>query len=93
MNNPNEIQLLANALSLWMQTQVIPLIKNYPDRMAELKACLDGDGEVHIVYSIRAATISVIADNYAEQASAEVYRQIIAPADAGSALLADSIQQ
>jgi hypothetical protein len=48
-----------------------------------MKACLEGDGEVHIVYSTRAATISVIADNYAEQASAELYRQTIAPADAG----------
>ncbi len=83
MNNPNQTQLLVGALSVWMQTHVIPLIKNYPDLMAEMKACLEGDGEVHIVYSTRAATISVIADNYAEQASAELYRQTIAPADAG----------
>ncbi len=92
MNNPNQTQLLVGALSLWMQTHVIPSIKNHPDLMADIKACLEGDGELHIVYSTRAATISVIADNYAKQASAELYRQTIAPEDARFALLADSIQ-
>ncbi|HET8668819.1 MAG TPA: hypothetical protein VFM10_12620 [Terriglobales bacterium] len=89
MMDPRFSKILKSALSFWL-TSAIEHVKDHAERMEELKKCTAGDqGEVRIIYHVKANVVSLETLNMAEGKFRELFREQLAPEDAGFALPPD----
>jgi hypothetical protein len=72
--DPNTTGQLTAALRPWVK-DALGYIKQRPDLVAEMAKCLNQDGDVRIVFHIRANAITVEAADYNEGTMAELFRQ------------------
>jgi hypothetical protein len=82
-----DLELSANlktALSAWV-AEAVQHIKDRSE-LAELKKCMDGDGDVRIVFSARRNAIVIETLNFAEQTATEIFREELVPWLGGFAL-------
>jgi hypothetical protein len=78
--NPKTTSELTTALRPWVN-DALAYIKERPDLWAELVKCMTADGDVRVVFHIRANAITVEAADYTESTVAELFRQQIVPED------------
>jgi len=73
---------LTSALQPWLNEALLYL-RQQPDLMAELRKCMNGDGDVRIVFHTRANALTIEAADYAESTVAELFRQTLVPSGDG----------
>ena len=73
---PETVDAVTTALRPWLQ-EALDLVKNRPDLMAEVRECMNGDGDVRIVYYSRAKAITLEAVNYNAGTCAELVRNYL----------------
>jgi hypothetical protein len=83
--DPQLTAALKAALNLWVSA-AMRYIDGRPVQMAELRKCMEGDGEVRIIYHVKANAITIEAIDHAERTFAELFRQQLVPGDIGFAL-------
>lgn len=85
--DPQLTAALRAALNLWVSA-AMRYIDWRPVQMAELRKCMEGDGEVRIIiiYHVKANAITIEAIDHAERTFAELFRQQLVPGDIGFAL-------
>ncbi len=74
---------LKTAISAWV-SEAVQHFKN--DELSELRKCMEGDGDVRIVYSVRRNAIVVETMDFAEQTVTELFREELVPWLGGFAL-------
>jgi hypothetical protein len=86
MMDPRLSKILKSSLSFWL-TGAIEHVRPHANRMAQLKKCTVGDqGELRIIYHVKANVISLETLNMAEGTSTELFREQLVPGDIGLAL-------
>jgi hypothetical protein len=89
MDDPTLTDALTTALRPWL-VQALAFVKMQPpELMAEVRKCMDGDGEIRAVYHVRGNffTIEAVApDAEGKITITEVYREVLVPYDGGFAM-------
>jgi hypothetical protein len=76
---------LIEAIRPWL-SEVIGQIRSHREQWDEVVKCMNGNGDVRIVFYARENVITIEAVDYADSTTAEVFRQHLVPPDAGFAL-------
>jgi hypothetical protein len=83
---PRLSNIIKSALSFWL-TGAVERVGPHANRMAELRKCSVGDqGDLRIIYHVKANVISLEAFNMAEGTFTELFRERLAPGDISLAL-------
>ncbi len=69
---------LKTAISAWV-AGVIEHLKGHSEQLAALKKCMQGDGDVRVVYSVRRNALVIETMDFAEQAVTEIFRENLVP--------------
>ncbi len=83
-----DLELSANlktAISAWLDG-VRQRLNGRSEQFAALKKCIEGDGDVRIVYSVRRNAVIVETMDFAEQTVTEIFREDLVPWLGGLAL-------
>lgn len=83
-----DLELSANlktAISAWV-TEAVQRLRNNNHQLAELKKCVEGDGDVRIVYSVRRNVVIIETMDFAEETFTEIFREELVPWLGGLAL-------
>jgi|tagenome__1003787_1003787.scaffolds.fasta_scaffold20784502_3 hypothetical protein len=78
---PRLSKIIKSALSFWL-SETIERVRPHANRMDELRKCTVGDqGDLRIIYHVKANVISLEAFNMAEGTFTELFRERLAPGD------------
>jgi len=69
---------LTEALAPWVK-EAIAHIKPHQEHWAEIVKCMNGNGDVRVVFHARANCITVEVADYDESTVAEVFREFLVP--------------
>jgi ABC-type uncharacterized transport system ATPase subunit len=82
--DPQISAMVKRAVVLWTGNAVEHL-KDYPDRMAELKKAMEDEAaDVRIIYYVRANAISIERFDLSERTFTEIFREELVPDDGGA---------
>jgi hypothetical protein len=85
---PRDVNQLTNALRPWLE-EALTYIKHRPDLIAEVSKCLDGNGDLRVVFHVCENGFTIEVADYSESTFTEIFRQNLVPGGFGLRILSN----